>query len=128
MPALYQGVLGRGLLCLEVSKTSFLGLPGCAEASLAPAESIAQPRGTGNCCAKASTIAILAAERHCLIPASLSAGACFLLPRLAHAASSRELIPAPSPDRRQAACGTAGHSRSHGTCSGGTCCGSKGSV
>lgn len=57
VPALYQGVLGRGLLCLEVSKASFLDLSGHAEASLAPAESLAQPRGTGNCCAKASTVA-----------------------------------------------------------------------
>lgn len=57
VPALYQGVLGRGLLCLEVPKASFLDLSGRAKASLAPAESIAQPRGTGNGCAKASTIA-----------------------------------------------------------------------
>lgn len=43
---------------------------------------------------------VLAAERHCLVLVSLSAGACCLLPRLTRAASSSELIPSPSPDHR----------------------------
>lgn len=43
VPAMYQGVLGRGHLCLEVPKASYLDLSGPAEASLAPEESIAQP-------------------------------------------------------------------------------------
>lgn len=40
---MYQGVLGRGLLCLEMPKASFLDFSGPAEVSLAPEESIAQP-------------------------------------------------------------------------------------
>lgn len=87
VPALYQGVLGRGLPCLEVSKASFLDLSGCAEASLAPAESIAQPPGTGKRCAKASTVAswqqsVTASSRfpvcRSLLPPALSRTCCQL--------------------------------------------------
>lgn len=42
------------------------------------------------------SLCILAAEHHCLIPDSLPAGACFLLPCLTHAASSWALILASS--------------------------------
>lgn len=54
------------------------------------------------------SLCILAAEHHCLIPASLPAGACFLLPYLTRAASSWALILASSACW-QPACSTAGH-------------------
>lgn len=117
VPVLYQGVLGRGLLCLEVPKASFL-----PEESLAPSESSAQPLGTGNCCSKAPAFA----SQHQGITASSS------LPCLLEPASSclvSHMLPAlgsqscpPSQNQQQAACGPARHGCSHSICSEVTCC------
>lgn len=97
VPALFQGVLDRGLLCLEVSKSSFLDLSGRAEVSWLQRSPFSAPRHRKALCQSVSHC-VLAAEHHCLVLVSLSAGACCLLPRLTRAASPRELIQSPSPD------------------------------
>lgn len=97
VPALFQGVLDRGLLCLEVSQSSFLDLSGRAEVSWLQRSPLLSTGHRKALCQSVSHC-VLAAECHCLVLLSLSAGSCCLLPCLTCAASSDELIPSPSPN------------------------------
>lgn len=98
VPALFRGVLDRGLLCLEVSKSSFLDLSGRAEVSWLQRSPLLGPEAQESACQSVSRC-VPAAEHHCLVLlASLSAGACCLLPRLTRAAGPGEVILSPSPE------------------------------
>lgn len=82
------------LRCLNRLSWSFLAVLRCPGSS---GVHCSAPRHRKGLCQNVSHC-VLAAECHCLVLVSLSAGACCLLPRLTRAASSSKLIPSPSPD------------------------------
>lgn len=82
------------LRCLNHLSWTFSGR---AEVSWLQRSPCSAPRHRKALCQSISHC-VLAAEHHCLVLLSLSAGACCLLPRLTCAASPVELIPGPSPD------------------------------
>lgn len=90
IPALFQGVLDRGLLCLEVSKSSFLDLSGRAEVSWLQRSPLLSPEAQES-----------AVPKHPLRPGSRMSlprpgvPVCCFLPRL----TQKKLIRSPSPDR-----------------------------
>lgn len=82
------------LRCLSHLSWTFLAVLRCPGSSGVHRSA---PRHRKGLCQSVSRC-VLAAERHCLVLTSLSAGACCLLPRLTRAASSSELIQSPSAD------------------------------